>query len=213
MPDVSFTNAQRRWVTTGGILIASGKRRHRHIEFHSGANALLALMGEIGAVYREAFGQSPYFRVEADVAEFAESMAAHSARAGFRLVLARDDRDGTVVGFTYGYTLAPGHWWYEQVAPLLPPEGMSAILDDAFLLTQIAVTPRAQGQGLGSRLHDALLDGIPQPRALLSTRQDDSPARHLYARRGWLPLLSDVSFPGANHPYLVMIRELPTPTE
>lgn len=176
----------------------------------SDADMAPSLLEEITTVYREAFGQPPYCRAEADVIEFAESMAAHATRAGFRLVVARDDAESAMVGFTYGYTLAPGHWWYEQLAPLLPSERASAILEGAFLLTQIAVRPSAQGRGIGSRLHDALLAGLPQPRALLSTRQDDSPARHLYARRGWITLLAVVAFPGANHPYLVMIRELPT---
>lgn len=58
-------------------------------------------------------------------------------------------------------------------------------------------------------MRDALFAGIPHDRAVLSTRQGDSPARLLYARRGWQTLLSDVDFPGAGHPYLVLVRERP----
>lgn len=158
-------------------------------------------------VYREAFAQPPYRRGDEDVREFAESLPRHATFAGFQAVVARSGSAGGVAGFAYGYTLAPGQWWYEQIAPLLPEP--SATLDGAFLLTQLAVRPPLQGEGLGGRLHDALFAGIPHGRAVLSTRQGDSPARHLYARRGWQTLLSDVDFPGAGHPYLVLVRERP----
>jgi hypothetical protein len=45
--------------------------------------------------------------------------------------------------------------------------------------------PAVRGAGLGRRLHDVLLAGVPQSRALLSTDNADSPATRLYARRGW----------------------------
>lgn len=165
----------------------------------------------IVAVYREAFSQSPYLRGEADVRDFAESFARHATFAGFRAVMAQCLPAGEIVGFTYGYTLAPGQWWYEQVAPLLPSEH-AHLLHGAFVLTQLAVRPERQAQGLGGRLHDALLTAIIHDRALLLTRQGDSPARHLYARRGWRTLVSGVEFPGAGHPYQVLMWERPRVT-
>ena len=159
-------------------------------------------------VYRDAFAQPPYHRGEEDLRDFAESFARHATFDGFQAILARSQPGGDVVGFTYGYTLAPGQWWYERVAPLVPAARSISLLG-AFLLTQLAVRPGLQGRGIGGRLHDALLAGVPHDRALLSTRQGDSPARHLYERRGWRPLLRDVAFPGAGHPYMVLVRELP----
>ena len=42
--------------------------------------------------------------------------------------------------------------------------------------------------GLGRRLHDVLLDGIPSDRALLATDNRDSPALRLYTSHGWTKL-------------------------
>jgi GNAT superfamily N-acetyltransferase len=165
---------------------------------------------DVVAVYSETFRLPPYLRSEDDVRDFAESFARHAGFAGFRGVVARSGSEGQVVGFTYGYALAPGQWWYERVASQLSPGQAETTMRDAFLLTQLAVLPAFQGRGIGGRLHDALLDGVPQSRALLSTRQEDSPARHLYLRRGWRALLRDAEFPGAHHPYQILERSLPT---
>lgn len=53
---------------------------------------------------------------------------------------------------------------------------------------ELAVRPSEQGRGIGQALHDALLDGVPQRRALLGTWTDDRPARRLYLRSGWQEL-------------------------
>jgi ribosomal protein S18 acetylase RimI-like enzyme len=172
-----------------------------------GAGDLPGAFTGIVDVYRAAFSAPPYHRGEDDARDFAESLERHASFAGFQAVVARTDPGDAIVGFAYGYTLAPGQWWYEQVAPVLGPEQASATLTGAFLMTQLAVLPECQGRGIGSRLHDSLLLVVSNPGAVLSTRQDDSPARHLYRRRGWLTLIEDVAFPGADHPYQVLIRD------
>ena len=131
------------------------------------------------AVYRAAFGARPYCRGEEDFQDFAESLERHAGFAGFRMTVARSQSNRSIVGFAYGYNLAPGQWWYEQVAAQLPPGYAENLLDDAFLLAQLAVLPDFQRQGIGGRLHDALLEGATETKALLSTRQGDSPAQQL----------------------------------
>ncbi len=159
------------------------------------------------AVYRGAFRARPYCRGEEDFKDFAESLVRHTDFAGFRMIVARSHSDGSIVGFSYGYDLAPGQWWYEHVAPQLPFGVADLLLDDAFLLTQLAVLPAFQRQGIGRQLHDALLERPTRAKALLSTRQADSPAQRLYRSRGWRLVSGNVDFPGANHPYQIL--ELP----
>ena len=43
-------------------------------------------------------------------------------------------------------------------------------------------------------LHDTLLSGLPNPRALLTTWSYDTPARRLYLRRGWRVLVQELSY-------------------
>jgi ribosomal protein S18 acetylase RimI-like enzyme len=158
---------------------------------------------EIVDVYREAFGASPYFEGEREVARFAEeALPGHARRDGFRCVVARED--GLVVGFAYGYTSAPGQWWHDWVRSLLDAAQVEVWMSDAFELVELAVRPAAQGRGHGARLHDAVLADRPHRTALLTTRDEDTPARRLYRRRGWVPLREGWR-PSARQPPLVFM--------
>src|SRR5579859_3748872 len=68
-------------------------------------------------------------------------------------------------------------------------------LTDAFELAELHVHPSVQGQGFGSRLHDALLQDVPHRTALLSVMHRSERARQLYTRRGWETLIEDMRFP------------------
>ena len=166
------------------------------------------IRAEIVDVYREAFGESPYFEGDAEVARFAEqALPRHEAHAGFRCVIAREE--GAVVGFAYGYTGAPGQWWHDWVVAQLDPAVAAAWASDAFELVELAVRPAAQGRGTGGRLHDAVLAGLPHRTAMLSTRDEDTPARRLYRRRGWVPLREALRPAPDGPPVLLMGLRLP----
>jgi len=161
-------------------------------------------------VYREAFGESPYFEGETEVSRFAdEVLPRHAVREGFRCVVARDG--GGVVGFAYGYTSAAGQWWHDWVASLLDAAAVDEWMADAFELVELAVRPAVQGTGIGGRLHDAVLMGLAHRTALLSTVDDDTPARRLYRRRGWVPLRAGLRPSPAGPPVLFMGLRLPAP--
>jgi GNAT superfamily N-acetyltransferase len=179
----------------------------------AGPQAFLALHDEIAAVYRAAFKVPPYRKSDEEMLAFGGSIARHTARAGFRAVIAREILDhgagsGAVVGFAYGHTGTPGAWWYDIVAAALAPHKRVQWLDDAFEFVELAVAPRAQGRGAGGRLHDALLTGVPGRTAVLSTLRGETTARHLYDRRGWIALLNDLHFPSAQRPYVIMGKVL-----
>ena len=174
------------------------------------AEALVAEQNQIVDVYREAFGPPPYNESEADVRLFAGSLGRRWRRSGFRYVAARDSRRGRIVGFAFGYTCKPGQWWRDTVVSALAPAAVNRWLANAFELVELAVTPAFQGHGFGSRLHDALLAGLPHKTAVLSTIQSETVALKLYRRRGWVTLLSDFAFPGGERTFRIMGRELQT---
>jgi GNAT superfamily N-acetyltransferase len=159
-------------------------------------------------VYRAAFAGPPYNRDEREVSEFARALPLHLKRAGFRCAVARLDEGGEVVGLAYGYFSLPGQWWHDNVWPTLGPERAREWLTDAFQLTEIAVLPAHQGNGLGKQLHDLLLGGVTSARAVLSTLDAPTVARDMYLRRGWETLLGGFRFPGVARPYTIMGRVL-----
>lgn len=153
------------------------------IERHDGEGAA-EFRDAIAAIWHEAFGpialddwtESPWNR--------------HRSRDGYRLITARDaDR---IVGFAWGYTGGAGQHWTDLVARRLG-SAADGWLGGHFEFVELAVIPASRGRGIGGLLHDALLDGLPHDRALLSTTTQESAATGLYRSRGWarIGLLSD----------------------
>jgi hypothetical protein len=132
----------------------------------------------------------------------------HSARGDFRFLgaFAGDE----LVGFVYGYTGAPGQWWYDRVERALDRDGRSRWLEPGhFELTELAVRPAFQGRGVGSRLHDHVLEGLPHDRALLSALADNAPVVGFYRRRGWETVLDRLRFEPGRPEFTIMGRVLP----
>lgn len=163
-----------------------------------------SIRGQIVAVYRDAFGVSPYAKGEDEVAEFARFLPEHLERDGFRLVVAREKGRGDLVGFAYGHENTPGQGWHEVVARVAPPQMVIMWLFGSFRLAEMAVVTRAQRQGIGGLLHDRLLVGLPYSRAVLATMAAETNAYRLYRGRGWQVLLDRFRVPGLPRPYRVM---------
>jgi ribosomal protein S18 acetylase RimI-like enzyme len=107
----------------------------------------------------------------------------HAARAGYRLAVATDGE--TVAGFAWGYTGDRGQYWTDLVWDVLPGQVSAEWVGGHFEFVELAVLPGYRRQGIGSRLHDALLRDVRQ-KCLLSTADDpDDPAVRLYLRHGW----------------------------
>jgi ribosomal protein S18 acetylase RimI-like enzyme len=116
---------------------------------------------------------------------------------------------GRLVGFVYGMPNNRVYWWSTVVQPYLRAAGQEAWLDDAFVITELHVHPRYQGQGIGRELITTLTDSVGQPRSILSAIDVESPARRLYRSLGYRDLARRVLFPSAPSPYVVMGAELP----
>ena len=130
----------------------------------------------------------------------------HAGRDAFRAVVAEEGRD--LLGLAYGYLGAPGQWWHDRVAAAMTRGQRERWLRPGhFELAELMVSPRARRRGLGAALHDAVLDGLASPTALLSTQPDNEPALELYRRRGWELVIDGVDL-AAPVPYVVMGKEL-----
>lgn len=107
----------------------------------------------------------------------------HAEYPGYRGVVAVEE--GAVVGYAYGYTTEPGQYYHEALRAVLPRSTYGRWLADCFELVELGVVSEARGRGLGGRLHDALLRGLPHATSVLTTGVDNEPARTLYESRGW----------------------------
>jgi ribosomal protein S18 acetylase RimI-like enzyme len=107
----------------------------------------------------------------------------HAARSGYRLAVATDN--DTVAGFAWGYIGERGQYWTDLVNDVLPTDVTADWVGGHFEFVELAVLAGYRRQGIGSRLHDALLGDVRQ-KCLLSTADDpDDPAVRLYLRHGW----------------------------
>ena len=160
-------------------------------------------------VYGVAMRRSPEI-----VAQRRAVLATHLTRPGFRAAVALDGptADRRLVGFGYAYQGRPGQWWHDavsvEVRARLGGQPARRWLDDSVEVVELHVLPEHQGHGLGRALLRTLLDGATESTALLSTHDQDSPARRLYRGEGFVDLLTGFVFPHGHEVFAVMGKPL-----
>jgi GNAT superfamily N-acetyltransferase len=145
------------------------------------------LAAEVAEIYASAFSVFRDSPSEHEVRLFAyETLPQQAARDGFHFIGAFEDE--ALVGFIYGFHGRRGEPWEEWIHQRVPGEVYDEWFANQFDLTEFCVRVERHGEGIGSRLYDALLAGIADggyERAVLTTRRIENPARDFYARRGW----------------------------
>jgi len=142
------------------------------------------MRGALARVYRAAYGDPTLPESKLDAENFAEStLKRHARRSGFRLVVSVTD--GVVSGYGYGFTGKRGQFWSDWLAGTVPADIVETWVGDHFELVDMVVDPAFRGNGIAGLLHDHLVDGLPQERALLATVPGDGAAPRLYEGRGW----------------------------
>lgn len=145
----------------------------------------------LAAIYLAAYGDPTLPESQLDADNFVTStIRRHSRRAGFRLVMATTD--GRFSGYAYGFTGKHGQFWSDWLAGAAPSDIVETWVGDHFELVDIVVDPAHRGQGVAGLLHDRLVDGLPQQKALLATTPDDGAAARLYRGRGWQVLVPEI---------------------
>jgi len=150
-------------------------------------------------IYGEAMRRPPEL-----VVQRREIMQSHLHRSGFRAVAASVDDE--LIGFGYGYRGRAGEWWHDIVTKALPRDVAKEWLADAFELAELHLLPVHHGVGIGRTMLTTLLDGVTTRTVVLSTHDQDSPARTLYRSAGFEDLLTSFVFPGSAEVYAVMGR-------
>jgi GNAT superfamily N-acetyltransferase len=145
-------------------------------------------------------------------------MERHASNPGFAALAATPDEgplaDGApIVAFAYAFHGTPGQWWHDVVrAGLSVAAGTTAAngwLADPVEIAEVHVHPSYQNRGIGRRMMLMLAEGRPERTAVLSTQDNNSPAKGLYQSLGFAHLLTGFRFPGSSQPYAVMGATLP----
>jgi ribosomal protein S18 acetylase RimI-like enzyme len=114
---------------------------------------------------------------------------------------------GTItVGFGLGTQSNIGQWWHDSVAEQVGV--YHPALQNAWVLTELAVLPAYRNGGIGEGLHNTLLQDQPLPNALLSTMKGNIAARRFYQRLGWSTLHGGFSFFEGNEPYTILYKRV-----
>jgi GNAT superfamily N-acetyltransferase len=145
-------------------------------------------------------------------------MERHASNPGFT-ALAATPADGPlvdgapIVAFAYAFHGTPGQWWHDVVrAGLSVAAGTTAAngwLADPVEIAEVHVHPSYQNRGIGRRMMLMLTQGRLERTAVLSTQDNNSPAKGLYQSLGFTDLLTGFRFPGSSQPYAVMGARLP----
>jgi ribosomal protein S18 acetylase RimI-like enzyme len=125
--------------------------------------------------------------------------------------------DAPLLGVAYGYCGAPDQWWQQQVVTGLQRSGLpgpeiAKLMSSYFELTELHISPRAQGQGLGEALARRLLADRGEANVLLSTPEangESNRAWRLYRRLGFNDLIRGYHFTGDPRAFAILGRQLP----
>ncbi|UOQ42861.1 GNAT family N-acetyltransferase [Halobacillus salinarum] len=112
-----------------------------------------------------------------------ENLHKHSIYEGFKGVKAVNENED-IIGFAYGYTSKPGQFYREKLIEHLL-EIKHLWLNDCFEFVELAVHPGHTREGIGTKLQNHLLEGLPHHTAVLTVSVTNQPAFHLYRKRGW----------------------------
>ncbi|MGY0211278.1 GNAT family N-acetyltransferase, partial [Bacillus cereus] len=81
-------------------------------------------------------------------------------------------------------------------------------LQDCFEFVELAVHPQYQNKGLGTKLHNELLEGLSNRTSVLTTQINNEKARSLYERLDWVNVLEPFHPSKNDVPYVIMGKVL-----
>jgi GNAT superfamily N-acetyltransferase len=149
------------------------------------------LRADLTRVYLAAYGDASLPESHLDAENFAEvTLRRHARRSGFKLVVSVTD--DVVSGYAYGFTGRRGQFWSDWLTATVPADIAQTWVGDHFELVDMVVDPAFRGQGIAGLLHDELVAGLPQERALLATVPGAGAAPRLYEGRGWQVVAAEI---------------------
>ncbi|GAB2815548.1 GNAT family N-acetyltransferase [Streptomyces daliensis] len=134
------------------------------------------------AVYAEVFAEPPYNETADGVASTFRRFRSQTRKPAFRGALART-KDGEPVGMAFGYPLGSGTGWWGHLTEPVPEEMSREDGQRTFGLMEMAVRASWRRHGVARRLHEVLLAGGDEERALLNVHPASEAAQAAY--RSW----------------------------
>lgn len=108
----------------------------------------------------------------------------------------------STVGMGFGTQSLPGQWWHDKVAKRLGENHPA--LQDAWVLTELAVLAPFRNGQIGTALHNQLLNDQPMRNVLLSTQVSNLGAQRFYKRHGWQIIHKGFAFGHGREKYVIM---------
>ncbi|HDR4423189.1 TPA: GNAT family N-acetyltransferase [Bacillus cereus] len=158
------------------------------------------LINNMGQLYCKAFEKTNFN-------EMIERIKRHIEYPNFKGIVAINE-EKEVVGFTYGYRSLEGQYYNQLMREALHLEQVNHWLQDCFEFVELAVDPKYRNEGLGTRLHNELLEGISNRTGILTTQINNQKARSLYERLGWVDVLEPFHPSENDVPYVIMGKNL-----
>jgi len=174
----AWRNAVRSWQGCAAIDPGGGVPDLRLQRYDGGSAA--AMMDTLADIYEAEYAEAPYqgnpvFSREA----FTERTGRQVHEHGFTLLSGSVDDEP--VGYTFGYSHAPGRW---LPGPCNPPPPEALIQAPRFFVVELIIRRPFRRRGYARQLMDNLLSDRAEPYAVL-TAEPDAPARSIYPRWGW----------------------------
>ncbi|MFJ2808941.1 GNAT family N-acetyltransferase [Kitasatospora sp. NPDC087271] len=166
------------------------------------------LEGQLKEVFSEAFAEAPYGEGPTDVERAFRRFRSPARRRGFRAAIVFDG--DTVVGMAYGCPLSADTGWWDTLIDPVPENLGHEDGKRTFGLFELAVRPRWRRQGVATRTHRVLIEGVDNARVMLNTRPEGAAARASYRAWGYRRVGSAIPWDGAAR-HDVMLLDLTRP--
>ncbi|MGC4805115.1 GNAT family N-acetyltransferase [Micromonospora sp. DT233] len=148
-------------------------RHHSAAESEAITEQLVALYLEIHA------GDGGFYSAD----RYHRQLSAHRQRPGWVLVTATLDDE--LIGYMYGFPLAPDTRWWEGVQEPVPAGFTEEDGRRTFAICELLVRAAWRRQGVARALHDDLVRSRREERMTLLARPDNGPAQAAYRSWGW----------------------------
>ncbi|MGV9265605.1 GNAT family N-acetyltransferase [Kitasatospora sp. NPDC003701] len=158
---------------------------------------------QLKEVFAEAFAEPPYGEGPADVERAFRRFRSQVRRRGFRAAVAFDG--DTVVGMAYGYPLSASTGWWNTLTDPVPDHLRREDGKRTFGLFELAVRPGWRRQGVATRMHRTLVEGLDNARVMLNSRPQAAAAQASYRAWGYRRVGSAIPWEGAaRHDVMVL---------
>jgi ribosomal protein S18 acetylase RimI-like enzyme len=116
--------------------------------------------------------------------------------------------EGRLIGFVYGYISLPEQYYHTLLSNELSQEEYDFWLKDCFEVVELVIHPLHRKRGFGSKLMRALLLGVDNKTAVLTTQVTNTAAQSLYTGLGWTVIKNAFILNKTEAPFMIMGKVL-----